>query len=391
MDFHDVYDFDGQLNDEITPPPDIAKVSKNWRLRDSNYSPDFPTSAQKSAWFLQKEGGPGVDSVIAINQSLISELFNLTGPVQIPSLKAPLDGRNYQTILSYIIESKLSGEQDPKKILAEFIPAFFNKLFSSKSPEKSLPEIIAAVKDKRIIAWSGHPELEKLFLDYGLGGATIKTEAGEDYLSVIISSIGGNKSDAFITQKLKHNTLILNDGSVMDELSVTRSHKWSDQSLQQLKDTISPFGFSQLPDYLVDILGRGINKSFVKVYVPKNSELIGSTGIEKSQIETYYDPDTQKTFFMFQMDVSPASDKTVSISYRLPYKLKFSPVDSYKFFTQSQPAINETRLEKNILMKPGLKAYKYYPLAGLQQNENGYLTFTGYLSGNIYMSALVGE
>ena len=48
MDFHDVYDFDGQLNDEITPPPDIAKVSKNWRLRDSNYSPDFPTSAQKS-------------------------------------------------------------------------------------------------------------------------------------------------------------------------------------------------------------------------------------------------------------------------------------------------------------------------------------------------------
>jgi hypothetical protein len=391
MEFHDVYDYDGQLNEPITPPPDIAKVSKNWRLRDSNYSPDFPTSAEKSAWFLQQEGGPGVDSVIAINQSLISDLFDLTGPIQIPGLTSPLNRRDYQFILSYIIESKLSGEQSPKTILGEFIPIFVNKLFTSNTLEKTIPRILTAVRDKQIMAYSNHPDLEKLFLDYGLGGATIKTAADEDYLNVINSSIGGNKSDIYITQSLKHNTLILNDGSIVDELSITRSHKWSNQNLQQLKEIIGGFGFSELPDYIIDILGRGKNMSFVKVYVPKNSELIGVSGIEKTQIETHYDPDTQKTFFMFQIDVAPSSDKTVTISYSLPYKLKFNPADSYRFFAQSQPAINKTRLEKNILIKPGLTTYKYYPSAGLTKNENGYLTFAGFLSGNLFMSALVGE
>ncbi|HLG25847.1 MAG TPA: DUF4012 domain-containing protein, partial [Candidatus Gracilibacteria bacterium] len=130
MEFHDIYELDGQLQEVIPPPPDIARVSENWRMRDANYSPDYAVSAEKVAWFLQKQKGPSVDTVIALNQSFIADLLEVTGPIQLSSLNAPLNKDNFQLVLSYIIETKLSGEEAPKKILEELIPAFQKKVFS---------------------------------------------------------------------------------------------------------------------------------------------------------------------------------------------------------------------------------------------------------------------
>lgn len=58
MDFHDVYEFDGQLSEDIPAPEDIAKISKNWRLRDSNYSPISPYPPRKPPGSCRKRRVP---------------------------------------------------------------------------------------------------------------------------------------------------------------------------------------------------------------------------------------------------------------------------------------------------------------------------------------------
>lgn len=389
FEFHDVYELDGQLQEEITPPPDIAALTDKWRMRDSNYSPDFTISAEKAAWFLQKQNGPSVDSVIAINQSFISDLLELTGPLQISNLKSELTSENFQLILNYIIEMKLTGDQSPKQIMEEIIPAFKGKLFSQVPLENVIKKVFEGINSKKIMLYSRKNEVQNLFDRLNLSGRVDQTAANEDYLNVIVSSIGGNKSDRYIQQNIQHYTLINKEGSLINEVAVTRKHTWNGKDLEHMKQLIGAFGYDELPDYIADILGRGENKSYVKIYVPKGSTLVDTNGIDKSEVQTFQDEEINKTYFMFKMDVRPASQQKIAISYFLPFKLNTVPADSYKFFSQTQPSINAGRLEKKIFLKPGLVSYRQYPDT-LKEAPDGTLIYESSFTDDFYISTLIG-
>lgn len=49
----DVYSTDGQLKGHVEPPTELKEHlgEAGWYLRDSNWDPDFPTSAARAAWF----------------------------------------------------------------------------------------------------------------------------------------------------------------------------------------------------------------------------------------------------------------------------------------------------------------------------------------------------
>lgn len=390
MDFHDVYELDGQLFEKITPPEDIAMVSDTWKMRDSNYSPDFAISAEKAAWFLQKQKGPSVDTVIAINQSFISDLLNLTGPLSISSLKAPLTADNFQIVLSYIIESKLTGLENPKEVLEELIPAFKKKLFSEVSLDRVLFAFIEGYEQKKILLYSRNEKIQKLFDEFGMTGRVIRTKPGEDYLNVTVTSIGGNKSDRYMNQDIAHNTLISSDGKIMDEVSITRRHTWDEKDMEEWKNILKQFGYSDFTDTVLNILGRTNNKAFIKVYVPKGSQLKDVMGMEKSQIMLRTDDEINKDYFMFIMDIMPTTTEKITLTYELPDHLNISPADTYKFFAQSQPAFRHSYLEKRVYFKPGLKSQKEHP-SSLKKEEDGSLYYAGGFDSNLYLSTLVAK
>ena len=391
MEFHDVYDFDGQLQEDIpAPEEDIARVSSSWRLRDSNYSPDFTVSAEKAAWFLQKEKGPSVDTVIAVNQSVVAGLLEVTGPVKIEGLAGPLDKDNYQTVLSYIIESKLAGAENPKKILEEFISAFRQKLFTSDNWKKSLAVFINACRNKSVLLYSRNERVQAVFDELGLSGRVTQTAPGEDYLDVITTSIGGNKSDLYMSQSIQHNTLVNNTGLLVDEVTIKRKHVWTDETTEQVLAILRTFGYGDVPDGIKDILGRGINKSYVKIYVPEGSTLLSAAGIKKENVLTRTDDLIKKTYFMFEMDVAPGLEKKITISYQLPQNLELLPVDTYRFYAQRQPGIRPSYLIKQVFFKSGLQSYRQYPDT-LKKYESGNLYYDGELKGDLYLSAVVGN
>ena len=387
--FHDVYQTDGQLQENIPAPEDIAKITNNWRMRDSNYSPDFAVSAEKAAWFLQKEKGPSVDSVIALNQSFIAKLFDVTGPVQLDGLKAPLTKDNYQTIISYLVESKTAGESDPKKILRSFIPAFQKQLLASKNIGQIIKFIIQGLNDRDILLYSRDEDIENLFDELGFSGRVIRTKPSEDFLQVITTSVGGNKSDLYIQQAIQHTTIITKDGTVNDEVTITRKHTWTSDELTHWKTILKEFGYTELSQTVQYILGSGPNKSYIKVYVPQGAVLTASDGINQTQIETHTDETVQKNYFMFELDVPAGEEKTVTLSYQLPLKLNLSASDTYRFFAQRQPGIVLSTLQKNLVVAQGLKIYQSYP-NDLNSQEDNQLIQKTQLQNDDYMAALVG-
>jgi len=344
LDVHDVYDIDGSYKEIIEPPEDLKFFTTNWRFRDSNYSPDFKVAAAKAKWFLETEGGPEIDTVIAINQGLLKDLMEISGPVKVGDF-GELNSENYNLLLSFIIESKYWGAEDPKHILKVFIPEFKKEIMKEENVGKLMSKLYKAVQQKHIMAYSSDPDVEALFESFGLSGEMNKPSVDEDYLSVINTSVGGTKSDQFIEEKIYHNTNIDKFGTITDEVNIQRTHLWNDSIYYQWKKTLESYGITKMPDQIIDILGRGRNKVSTRVYVPDGAILLNYKGPE---VKTEYDKDLKKTYFIFQMEVKAGESKEVNIKYQLPFRLDFSPMATYKLFVDKQPGSRGSILTKEI-------------------------------------------
>ncbi|MBD3328005.1 DUF4012 domain-containing protein [Candidatus Peregrinibacteria bacterium] len=390
MDFHDIYELDNQLKENIEPPLDISLITDKWRMRDSNYSPDFAISAEKSAWFLQKQGGPSVDSIIAVNLSFITDLLALGGPMKIEGLEADLTAENFQLVISYIVESKLEGDENPKQVLSDIIPNFFNSILAEVDLGDFMQTTLQGINQKKVMFYSRKEGVQQLFEDLDLTPHVRSLNEKEDYLNVIVTSIGGNKSDKFINQNVSHSTFVQKNGAIIDEVTIERKHNWTEKDLEKWREILSEFGFNLNDGTIIDILGRGRNKAFVKIFVPAGSEIIEVKGIEEDMVISTHDEELNKHYFMFVTEVENGKYDTVSIKYKLPFKLSINPADSYKLFVQKQPSVNATFFNKTMLFEPGLEGLKTYPEMFSPHSDLS-LKYSAPLKRDIYLSTLVSN
>lgn len=383
----DIYSADHQLAENLTPPREIMPANNRWFMRDSNYSAHFPLSAEKAAWFLEKEGGPGVDTVIAIDQNFVTELLRRTGPIKIPELTQSLTSENFSTIVSYIVESKISGREDPKTILRSFMPAFTKALFKNTEPVALLSVIRVAIKNKHVLAYSKNPSIQAFFENRGLAGLMKKTEPKEDFLNIQHTSISGNKSDDDIAELIGHDTYINLDGSLSDELSITRIHTWNTDTEKNIKNIISSFGFTEISERVWRIFGRSPNVNMLRIYVPKNSVIEDSAG---SNVETFFDEETGKTYFSARIDTPLGGLSTLKLRYKLPFKINLDPADKYFLSVQSQAGQSNVALRKRIFAESGITNYKYFPSES-SFDLDGVLNFETQLEKDMTLSSIWGK
>lgn len=383
LDIHDVYDIDGSYREIIEPPDYLKKFIGNWRFRDSNYSADFPTSAGKAKWFLEKEGGPKVDTVIAINQGLLQDMLEITGPIQVGNF-GKLDSNNYNLLLSYVIEGKIWGPTDPKHILKVFVPEFKKAIMQEKNISKVASKLYKAIQQKHVLMYSPDPEVEGLFDSLGVSGRVYENKPDEDYLSVINTSVGGTKSDLFMEENILHHTFIDKKGNLTDEVTIKRSHTWKDAVYYQWKKVLQKYGFSEMNDQLMDILGRGRNKVFMKIYVPNGSILLSSSD---PNLSIHYDGDVKKSYFLATVEVTAGNTALLKLKYRLPYLLDFNKTaTAYKLIIEKQPGSRGSIFTKTVYTDPEISNLSVYPASAkiISDNEISYATnlvYDRYFSG----------
>lgn len=328
------YAVQGQLREYVKPPAPLLLSNKRWEFQDANWFPDFPTSAQKMMWFYAHSRGVSVDGVIAINSSVLQRILAVTGPMTDKKRQLTLTADNALPVIQQIVEEGPEKKiNQPKQILTELAPQFLGALRQVTGTKilSLLYNVSEALKQKEIQAYFTDNQTERAVRSFGWAGALLDSTVNKDYLLVVNTNIQGQKSDAKIRQTISHQAVVAPDGSITDDVVITREH---------------------LGNRGEKLYGQ-TNIDFLRLYAPKGSILLSAGGFswpeEKKfqvpdawsaddpflaarQIETGVDQnsgtiiteESGKTVFGNWVITEPGEISQVQFTYRLPFTV-FSP------------------------------------------------------------------
>lgn len=341
FEIRNVYEIDGQLFRHFDPPEGFGFITGNWGLRDANYHPDFPTSAEAAAWLHEQAGEGTVDGVVAVTSDVLTNLAALTGGVKLARFAEKISPEDLTLLLSLIIETKTDGVTAPKQILNEVWDSLRTELVKVSRADL-INVALTAINNKSLQFYSENTKLNALAQSFGLENSLRQTDA--DYLFVVNTSLSGNKSDRYSENEITHTSNVATSGTVTDELAILRKHGWSAAAEERIEDLAETFGIS-IPENMKEILGRGRNVDLIKVFVPLGSELLEVEGIPENRVETH--SSAGKTYFLFSLTTQPKFSREVTLRYQLPQKF----IENYSFLAEHQAGDRVTAIQKNIQLE----------------------------------------
>jgi hypothetical protein len=320
--------------ESIAPPMGLEKIVDKWLMEDSNWSVDFPEAAQKVSWFYEhekevvsknnptdeeiverlKQSGQ-FDGIVAINATVMADILNITGPIALADYNTTINSDNFLDVTQFQVEREYWKNpvnrviNEPKSILKDMLPKVISQISSEKKYNQVIDLVKKELQEKQILFYFYDDNKEKIALENGWAGEIKQTDG--DYLYVNNSNIGTNKSSLNVTEDIKINASIDGDGTVLDNLTITRTHT----------------GNGEWPD--------GENINYMRILVPYGSQLItaklDSVDCSKDVITT---KEAGKYVFAINVDTKPRSSRILNITYRLPAKIN---KDNYSIYVQKQP------------------------------------------------------
>ncbi len=356
----DVYESDGRMTEKVPAPPGIDRVAPYWYLRDANTSPDFPTSAEKIRWFLEKSRGPSVETVIAIDQTVAEALLKVTGPVTVSGLPK-ITAQNFAAVFSFLAETKQGGKSSPKEVLFRFIEALRPVVLKPSVLAALPPVLLDRIEKGHIQMHSSDPAVQAFAKRWGLDGKMPEPRRREDFLALISTSVGGNKSDAYLKTRLAHETKIGEKGELQNTLRIEKQHTWSEAAFKKtFQPLLDRYGLGKISlQTLKFILGAGPNRDYLRVYVPKGSRLTESTGFPLGDVTTTQDLG-YTVFALYYPPVEAGKTRTVILKYDLPYRLSLQNGDTYAFRFHPQAGAENVELNQFLILSEGLEQISEY-------------------------------
>lgn len=312
----------------LTPPAPIVKylpevsgkARSAWSLRDSNISPDLPTSAKQFEKMYQLLGeGLPFDGIIYIDTQVVESLIEVTGPIDVynTNYSAQIDKRCNCPNVIYELESyaeiAAKGEKDRKAILGVLMQQILARSVGAdveKLPQ--LIDIITTMANKKHVMFYMHDQpTEQALSDLNWTG-DIKNYDG-DYLHINDSNFAGGKSNLYVEQTVTQEINKQSDGTITKKITIEYKNP------QQFNSWLN-----------------GINRDYVRFYVPLGSKLISAKGSDEP-VTTIADLDKQ--IFEAFVQVRPQNTRKLEIEYTLPNKIQ----GQYKLLIQKQPGSKDFR------------------------------------------------
>jgi hypothetical protein len=285
------YDLQGSQRAKLVSPRPLHLINPNWEFQDANWYPDFPTSAEKLAWFYEKSGGPTVDGVIAVTARAMEDLLEITGPVEMEEYGKTIDSRNFwfETQKQVEIEYDKSSNQ-PKKFLADLAPKMIDKIMAADKDAAIglLGAADASLAGKEVIIWAKDGEAQDKVLALGWAGDIKPTDG--DYLTVVHTNIAGQKTDSVMDESISQTVKVLPDASATATLTIKRTHNGQKGALF-----------------------NGVrNVDWLRVYVPEGSSLVEARGFDTPDPKLFKIPDSDRVLD----DRLAAEESTVEVDRR---------------------------------------------------------------------------
>jgi len=300
---------------------------KKWKFKDSNFSPDFPTNAQKALYFYHLAGrGGNFDGFIAVNAQVFNDILSLTGPITVPGYSGEYNSDtgalNLEAFVEkqYILDPALDT-QNRKMILKKMAPIIISKLLTLNNIPKIADLIHNELKDKNIMLNFTDPQLQTLVESVHWDGK-VSTDWGGDYLMLVDANMGAMKSDYYIKRSIDYNVDLTTPKPTVT-LTVTYKHTATQ-------------GDWRTSDY----------HTYLRVYVPQ-----GSNFLDRSMVgPPYTGEEFGKTYFGVIVHTLIGGETQGVIKYELPDNIDR---DNYKLLIQKQSGVGDVPVHVHVKSAQG--------------------------------------
>jgi len=352
----------------VEPPWPLTHYNKvyKWFLRDSNWSPDFPTAAQKAEWFYHQEKGSekNIDGIIAVTPSFIESLLTVTGEIPVNGITFThenlIETLQYQVEKGFLRQGLAEGER--KEIIGVLSQKILDEIFAL--PQEKWPDLWSVfaedISEKQILIFVKDEYIQNLILKENWGGE-VQSISG-DYLMVIDANLASLKTDPDVTRTIEY-TLRQDGKNLISDVNITYDHQG-------------------------DLTWKTTRyRTYTRIYVPKGSKLLKVEGAmvdcklsEEGSVETTEELD--KTVFGTFICIEPGEKKTLSFKYKLPddiyLKLKNN---TYDLLVQKQAGAQNH--DSIIYLDFNQKPKQITPVDNVQETDNNKLKFTTELNKDL--------
>lgn len=321
----DIYTLDGTLRKQITAPDPIQKYLQQGtlHLRDSNLSPDFVSSMNLfQDLYNSSSSKKEYDGIIAINTKFVLDMIDVLGPIDALGTKftnEKVDACACPQIiyeLEKYADQPVAYEKDNRKgIIGVLMSQMMSKTFSA--PKSAWPgligTILSSLQQKDVLLYFKDAKSQSAVERVNFAGRVHNYNG--DYLSIIEANLGGAKSNLYIEEKVKQQ--VKKDKNNLSE-TLTIDYKYPRR------------GDNCSLERTGGLCLAGIYRDWIRIYVPKGSKLIKSSGAE---VPFKASEDLDKTVFEGFFTVRPEGTARLEIEYSVPLKVD----NEYRLLIQKQP------------------------------------------------------
>ncbi|MBI2050676.1 MAG: DUF4012 domain-containing protein [Parcubacteria group bacterium] len=314
-------------NEKIPPAPLQRYIKQSqWFLRDSNWDPDFPTSAARAIQFYKDERGPvsRFDGVIALTPTVVEELMGVLGPIAVNGKE--FTSQNLIDELAYHVELGFKGEgitiYNRKEIIDDVARELKEKVFSMSLDQLRLlvPIVLDALGERQLLVYFEDEVAQRLAESMQWAGQVAPADG--DYFFVVDANLGSLKSDPAINRTISYALAPGADGKMSATVSVTYEHT-------------GDFDWKTTR-----------YRTYTRLYVPRGSTFVAARGNEEPVAVS---DEHGKTVFGTFISIEPLTSETLSFTYTLPKELASRIAEGrYSLYIQKQGGTTPHQLELDL-------------------------------------------
>lgn len=349
LNIDDIYNPDGQINVrniKEAPPQPLGKILNEDRayIRNSNWNPNFPTSAEEIRRLYTKVTDKQIDGVIGVDLYFAEEIMNVTGSVFLTAFGEEINQENLYERTQFHSEFNYENGSDQKKT---FLTIFGGKLLEAifALPESKMPQLLTqlnnALLEKHLMIYLPNSAFSAKLNEHNWDGG-LEEVSNSDYLYVVNANVGGTKANYFVENKMNYTvTSQTRDGLLRGILTLEYKHTGEDNAWP-----------------------GGPYKNYIRVLTQTGAKLTGAniTVDDKEPKDIFKEvvigKEGKYDSFGTLVELQPKENMKLVITYDLPQNISLTEENmKYALYWQKQPGTKEDPF-----------IFKFEPPFGLKAN-----------------------